>query len=119
MLLAGAGGFIGTSLRFLINRLFLLFYSSPFPLATFLINILGCFCFGLLSGWLGRHGIVSPRLNAFLIVGFCGGFTTFSTFSFETFSLGFGGELLTSMAYIALSVVVGLFAVWAGLQITG
>ena len=115
MLLAGAGGFIGTCCRFLINRLFLYIWKAPFPLATFTVNILGCFIFGLLIGLLGRNGAVSPRLNALLIVGFCGGFTTFSTFSNESFNLAFSGELLSSLLYIASSVIIGIFALWCGM----
>ena len=118
MLLAGLGGFIGTSLRFLTNKLFLQFWKLPFPLATFTINILGCFIFGLITGLMQKNGVISPRVNAFLIVGFCGGFTTFSTFSFEALSLGFTGEALTSFFYIAVSVIAGLLATWLGLVIT-
>lgn len=118
MLLAGVGGFAGTCCRFLINRLFLGVWKAPFPLATFTINILGCFIFGLLMGFLGKNGIVSPKLNAFLIVGFCGGFTTFSTFSNEAFNLANNGGGFISVMYISLSVIVGIFALWIGLLLT-
>lgn len=118
MLLAGAGGFVGTSCRFLINKLFLIIWKAPFPLATFTINVLGCFIFGILFGLLGRSGAVPPKLNALLVVGFCGGFTTFSTFSFESFNLGTSGEIFSSFLYIAGSVIVGLLAVWFGLLIS-
>lgn len=118
MLLAGAGGFVGTCFRFLINRLFLIIWKTPFPLATFTINIVGCFIFGLLSGLLGKNGLISPRLNALLIVGFCGGFTTFSTFSSEAFNLGNNGQIISSFLYMAGSVIVGLFAVWIGLTVS-
>lgn len=118
MLLAGAGGFVGTCCRFLINRLFLVIYKAPFPMATFVINVLGCFIFGILFGLLNRNGIVPPQWNALLVVGFCGGFTTFSTFSFESFTLGFNGALFISIAYIALSIIAGLLAIWLALQIT-
>ena len=118
MLMAGAGGFVGTCCRFLINRLFAQFREIPFPLATFIINILGCLAFGILSGWIQKTGILTPKLNALLIVGFCGGFTTFSTFSYETLSLGMNGEVFVSFIYIALSVIIGLFATWLGFTIT-
>ena len=117
MLLAGTGGFFGTCCRFLINKLFLSVWKAPFPLATFSINIVGCLVFGILCGLFSRNGVMSPRLNALLIVGFCGGFTTFSTFSFESFNLGSAGELSISLIYIASSVIVGLMAVWIGLLI--
>lgn len=118
MLLAGAGGFVGTCCRFLINRFFLGICKYPFPFATFTINVLGCFIFGLIAGILNKNGILSPKLNALLMVGFCGGFTTFSTFSSEAYNLGINGELMVSLLYIAASVIAGLIAVWIGLTIT-
>ena len=118
MLMAGCGGFVGTCCRFLINRLYISIWKYPFPLATFTINVLGCFLFGLLTGLLNRNGVISPKLNALLMVGFCGGFTTFSTFSFESFKLGLNGEIFQTMLYIAGSVIIGLFAVWFGMAIT-
>lgn len=118
MILAGVGGFIGTCCRFLINKLFLNLWKAPFPLATFTINILGCLGFGILFGLLSRNGIMPARWNALLIVGFCGGFTTFSTFSFEAFNLGTSGEIFSSFLYIVGSVIIGLLAVWLGMFIT-
>ncbi|MCH5234286.1 MAG: fluoride efflux transporter CrcB [Muribaculaceae bacterium] len=118
LLLAGAGGFVGTCCRFLVNRLFLVIWNAPFPIATFTINVVGCFIFGVLSGILGRNDIIPAQFNALLLVGFCGGFTTFSTFSNEALNLGINGDTLISFFYIAGSVIVGLFAVWFGLAIT-
>lgn len=118
ILAAGAGGFIGSACRFLINRLFLTFWRLPFPMATFVINILGCFIFGILFGILQRQQTLPPWMNTFLIVGFCGGFTTFSTFSYEALTLGIGGLTFTSFLYIAGSIVLGLLATWGGISIT-
>ena len=118
LLLAGVGGFFGTCCRFLINRLFLVYWKASFPLATFTINVIGCFLFGILFGLIGRSGMLSPKLNALLIVGFCGGFTTFSTFSFESFSLANTGEVMVSLFYMAASVIIGFLAVWVGLMIS-
>lgn len=117
MLIAGAGGFIGTSARYLINQAFLRNNPLDWPLATFAINILGCFLFGLITALFQRSGILSPKLNAFLVTGFCGGFTTFSTFSFEAFSMANSGLLFSSVLYLALSVILGLVAVWAGIAL--
>lgn len=118
MLLAGLGGFIGTCCRYLTNRLYLSYFNSGWPLATFTVNILGCLILGIILGLMNRSGIVSPKINAFLVVGFCGGFTTFSTFSYESLSLGLNGESLVSLFYIIASVVIGLLAVWLGLQVS-
>ena len=117
MLLAGAGGFIGTCCRFLTNRLYLTYFQTSLPVATFTVNILGCLIVGLILGLLNKAGLVSPNMNAFLVVGFCGGFTTFSTFSYESFTLGANGEIFTSLLYIVFSIVLGLIAVWLGLMI--
>ena len=87
-------------------------------MATFAVNVVGCFVFGILFGMLGKSGIVSPKLNALLITGFCGGFTTFSTFSFDAFSLGSNGMPLSSVFYAVASVLTGLLAVWLGLWMT-
>ena len=118
MLLAGIGGFLGTCCRFLTNRLYLTYFKTSLPLATFTVNILGCFILGLILGLLNKNCVASPKINTFLVVGFCGGFTTFSTFSFETFSLATNGGILTSFLYVAVSVVIGFIAVWLGLTIT-
>lgn len=118
MLLAGVGGFFGTCARFLINKFFLTFSSWSLPIATFTINIIGCFLFGLISGMLSQHNIISPKTNAFILVGFCGGFTTFSTFGSESLSLLNSGQIFTSIAYMGTSVVLGLLAVALGLAIS-
>lgn len=117
MFYAGLGGFFGTSARFLINRLVASFWKLPFPLATFTINVIGCLAFGLILGAMQKTGNISPRLNALLIVGFCGGFTTFSTFSYESLTLGFNVNSLLSLIYVCGSVTLGLIATWIGLQI--
>lgn len=85
-----------------------------FPLGTFAVNIIGCFLIGALSSYFLK---VDNALKFFLIPGFCGGFTTFSTFSAENFSLWQSGEYLTLALYVILSVLLGVFAVFMGFQI--
>lgn len=117
ILLAGTGGFLGTCCRYLTNRLYLTYFKTTLPLATFTVNVLGCLILGLIIGLMNRAGVVSPKMNAFLVVGFCGGFTTFSTFSYETLTLASTGQSLLSLLYIAASIIIGLLAVWIGIQI--
>lgn len=118
MLLAGIGGFFGTCCRFLTNKLFGIYFKTTLPWATFTVNILGCLILGIIIGLLNKSGIVSPKINSLFVVGFCGGLTTFSTFSYEIFSMGINGQVLMSCFYIAASLIMGLIAVWIGVQIT-
>lgn len=118
MLIAGAGGFLGTCGRFLVNRWCAAFSHGPFPLATFIVNLVGCFLFGLFFGWLQRHGMLSSAQNALLVTGFCGGFTTFSTFASEIWTMSNRGDLVLSLVYLFASVALGVALVWLGRAIT-
>lgn len=114
MLLVGLGGFFGTCGRFAMYRLCGLIWSASFPLGTFAVNIIGCFLFGLLSGVTEKTNILSATQSAMLITGFCGGFTTFSTFAGDICNLGGKGEWGVSAFYLALSVILGICMVWLG-----
>ena len=109
------GGGAGSVLRFLISN-----YTQKtvninnFPLGTFLVNVIGCF----LIGWLTAYFVkVDSYLKFLLVTGFCGGFTTFSAFSAENFSLWQSGNYGMLILYILLSVIVGFAAVYLGLQL--
>lgn len=110
-LAVGLGGFAGSVLRYLAGRLPL---QSPegFPYATLIINVLGSFAIGLIAAVAAKHADIDPRLVLFLRVGLCGGFTTFSTFSSETFSLLRAGSYVGAAAYVLLSVLLGVLAVF-------
>ncbi len=88
-----------------------------FPIGTFIVNIIGCFIVGLLIGLFGKQINTQPELKLLLIVGLCGGFTTFSTFSAETISLFQSGQIGCGLLNIGLSVSIGLLAMWLGLKI--
>ncbi len=112
------GGAIGSVLRFLTAVLVSKFWSNQFPLATFLTNIAGCFLIGLFIGILAKYQLTVSNLKWFLVTGFCGGFTTFSAFGMENFTLLQNNNSLLAFSYIALSIILGLFAVWLGLFIS-
>jgi CrcB protein len=115
--LVGVGGFVGSVLRYLISLAFAGWLGSPFPLATFAVNIAGCFVMGILFGLSERTGVLSPELRALLMAGFCGGFTTFSAFSVESVALIEARHLRELFLYIGLSVVLGLGATYAAIMI--
>lgn len=114
MLLAGAGGFAGTCCRFLIGKWSSTFFHGAFPMGTFLVNIIGCFIFGLLFGLLEKNNIMTSGENALLITGFCGGFTTFSTFANDMVVLSNKGDWASAGLYLAASVILGFLLVWGG-----
>ena len=118
IILVGIGGGIGSIFRYLTAMFVAKYFQPSFPWATFVANILGCLIIGLLLGFFERHQIINPDLKYLFVTGFCGGYTTFSTFAAENVNLFNSGNSLTAFAYIAASIIVGLFAVWLGLMLT-
>lgn len=113
-LLVAAGGGIGTMLRYAV---YLLFRINNFPLATLLINIAGSFIIGLIMAFsLKSTDSLPDASRLFLVTGLCGGFTTFSAFSYENLQLMQSGKYNLAFLYILLSVVFGLLAAWAGFK---
>ena len=111
-LAVAAGGAIGAVCRFLIGKL-PIGSNEGFPVKTFIVNIVGCFLIGLAAALALKQLADSPRLVLFLKVGICGGFTTFSSFALETGGLIEKGSYIAASAYVILSVVVGVLALFA------
>jgi len=118
MLIAGIGGFIGSCGRYFVSRITADWITTPFPAGTFAVNLLGCFAIGILYGLFQRTNTLPQSLNALLIAGFCGGFTTFSTFSNEVLLLIQAKQWLCCTLYLILSIVLGVLMVWIGRLIT-
>ena len=106
----GLGGFTDSVLRYLAGKIP---HGNPagFPINTLLINVLGSFVIGLAAAFAAKHSGLNPRLVLFINVGLCGGFTTFSSFSLETFSLLRSGSYGTAVTYAILSAALGVLAV--------
>ena len=105
----GAGSCLGGMARYALSQAIdSRFGGGQLPLGTLAVNVLGCFAIGIISAALSRNGMGSDTWRLFLSVGFCGGFTTFSTFSNETFQLLSSGHVATALAYVASSIVIGV-----------
>ncbi len=117
ILIIGLGGGIGSVLRYLaqlgVNKM----VTVAFPVGTFLVNITGCFAIGLLYGISNRYADLTSEWRLFLVTGLCGGYTTFSSFSYESISLFRQGNYTYFILYTVLSVVIGLFATIGGINI--
>ena len=113
ILLVAVGSGLGGVLRYLVPCW--ICAAKGFPWATLTVNVVGSLLIGLISGLLARHGGSSAEsIRAFAVVGFCGGFTTFSTFSSETFRMLENNQWTSAAAYVGLSVAAGLVAVFVG-----
>lgn len=110
------GGALGTLFRYWINLLVTAYAGEAMPWGTFGINISGSFIIGLIAGLTEPGGrlMLSPELRLFLIVGFCGGYTTFSSFSLQTLALLQAGEPVRAAGNVVGSVILCLVAVWLG-----
>ena len=112
LLLIAFGGAAGSVLRYLLSNI-----NTSFPWGTFTVNILGSLLIGLLVGFASK-GVLSPEMKLLLVTGFCGGFTTFSTFANESFGMMKAGDVLLTALYVGASVVIGILAVWGGMMLS-
>ena len=114
ILLIGLGGAAGSVLRYLVGGAVQHLSPRGFPIGTLSVNVVGCLLIGILAQQF-LNGQTSAPMRALLIVGFCGGFTTFSAFSHETAGLVEGGEYFRAAAYVFLSVMLCIAATFVGM----
>lgn len=108
------GGGLGSICRYGLGRLLVLSPVAAFPVATLVINILASLLLGTFLGYLNSKAISNPGLQLLVAVGFCGGFSTFSTFSYETLNLLRHGQMSLALGNILLSVILCLAATFLG-----
>jgi len=115
VILVGLGGALGSIARFKISAAALeLAAGGRFPLGTFLVNVIGCLTIGVLAGLAAKDNFFSPDARLFFFTGITGGFTTFSAFGLETFTLIRRGDVLLAGGYVTASIVCGLLVLWVG-----
>jgi CrcB protein len=118
ILFVGIGGGIGSIMRFLTSRFTARLVAAQWLfLGTLAANLIGCFLIGILSGWMLSHMPDNQSFRLLFIVGFCGGYTTFSTFAFENYRLIEMNQWGILLLYLTASVVLGIIAVWLGMKI--
>jgi len=116
LMLTAIGGALGSISRWGCTLFAQRFLPSSWPWGTFISNVVGCFVAGLLAGWFAKMPDQDGPLKQLLLIGFCGGFTTFSSFSLETMRMLQQGQMLHAIGYAGSSFLLGLLALAIGLQ---
>jgi fluoride exporter len=114
ILLVGFGGFIGSVGRYFLSRLNLSLDILAIPVGTLSVNIIGSYLIGFLTGMSEKSALITTEMRLFLMVGLCGGFTTFSSFTSENLVLMHNGQFLSVFLYTGLSILLGFIAVYLG-----
>jgi fluoride exporter len=111
-----AGGAIGSALRMAVSVFFAARFGESFPVGTMIVNITGCFIIGIFARLTNPMNgyLVSPFVRTFVMIGICGGYTTFSSFSLQTLTLINDREYLYASLNVLLSVALCMIAVWVG-----
>jgi fluoride exporter len=117
LILIAIGGALGSVARYLFSTFVLRATGSLFPAGTFAVNAVGCFTFGVIAGAAEQRVAIPPEMRAFLLIGVLGGFTTFSSYAFESFTLIRDGQLLWASVNLAGQVVIGVIGVAVGFAI--
>jgi CrcB protein len=118
-LLIGLAGFVGTLARYWLSGVVARRYGETFPYGTFAVNALGCLLAGFLFYLMYDRFLASPTSRSVIFIGLLGGFTTFSSFGLQTFTLLRDGEIFLALLNIGLSNIAGLFLLWAGYKLAG
>lgn len=114
LLFVALGGGVGSCFRYLVSLWFSKNFTGTFPWGTFVVNITGCFLIGFLMDAVSRDASLENDLRLLLVVGVCGGYTTFFTFSAENLRLFENGNYVTLTVYVLASVILGLLSVFGG-----
>ncbi len=114
ILMAGAGSCVGGMARYILGKLIQTSVSGVFPWGTLAVNLIGCLLIGFIYGMLDRGFQLSEPVKIFLTIGFCGGFTTFSTFANENYLLFTGGHIGLFALYALSSIILGFLLLYAG-----
>ena len=114
LILIGLAGFAGTLMRYFLSEWTARRFGEAFPTGTLVVNLIGCFLAGLLFYLMFDRNLVSPAVRVIVLVGLLGGFTTFSSFGLQTFTLLRDGEMGLALSNIAISNIGGLLMVWVG-----
>ena len=117
LFIVALGGAIGSISRYGVQSFMYKLYPFTFPMGTFLVNVFGCLLIGIFYGLSEKGNILTPEWRLFLTTGFCGGFTTFSSFAFENVNLLKNSDFLYFGLYILGSVILGIVGVYAGIWI--
>ncbi|MGC9343128.1 MAG: fluoride efflux transporter CrcB [Bacteroidales bacterium] len=114
LLLIGFGGFIGSVARYYVSKINLLVDFLSIPLGTLIVNITGSLVLGFLTGIAEKSTLMNVELRLFLMIGLCGGFTTFSTFTGENLMLMRNGQFAAVVLYTGISIFFGFLAIYLG-----
>jgi len=117
LLIVFLGGGVGACSRYLIAQFANAKWGADFPIGTFIANVIGCFIIGFFMAAITEKYIINPHWRLFVVVGFVGGLTTFSSFSYESIQLLQNGGLNIAMANILANMVIGFTATWLGMML--